>query len=112
MSLVPDHADHAQGVDESLSAELRLCMVSGVGPRIRKLLLERFGTAAKVFQAAPSELREVDGVGQKLARAIAAAEREVDVAAEIALCRENAIALVLESSDSYPRLLKEIHDPP
>ena len=112
MSSATDLADHVPADDEALAAELRLCMVSGVGPRIRKLLLERFGTAAKVFQAAPSELREVDGVGQKLGRAIGAAEREIDVAAEIALCRENAISLVLESSESYPRLLKEIHDPP
>ena len=112
MSPQPGHADHSSGDDETLSAELRLCMVSGVGPRIRKALLERFGTAANVFQAAPSELREVDGVGPKLLRALAAAEREIDVAKEIAFCREKQITLLLETAAAYPRVLKEIHDPP
>lgn len=98
--------------EDTLAAELRLCMVSGVGPRIRKTLLERFGSAANIFKAAPSELREVDGVGPKLVRAITAAEREIDVAKEIAYCRENQITLLLESATEYPRILKEIHDPP
>ena len=87
-------------------------MVSGVGPRIRKALLERFGPAANVFQAAPSELREVDGVGTKLLRALTAAEREIDVAKEIAFCREKQITLLLETAPAYPRVLKDIHDPP
>ena len=112
MSPQPGHADHSPGDDETLSAELRLCMVSGVGPRIRKALLERFGTAANVFQAAPSELREVDGVGTKLLRALTAAEREIDVAKEIAFCREKQITLLLETAAAYPRPLKDIHDPP
>ncbi len=112
MSPQPGHADHSSGDDETLSAELRLCMVSGVGPRIRKALLERFGSAANVFQAAPSELREVDGVGTKLLRALTAAEREIDVAKEIAFCREKQITLLLETAPAYPRVLKDIHDPP
>lgn len=112
MSPQPGHADRSPGDDETLSAELRLCMVSGVGPRIRKALLERFGTAENVFQAAPSELREVDGVGTKLLRALTAAEREIDVAKEIAFCREKQITLLLETAPAYPRVLKDIHDPP
>ncbi|MBC7856773.1 MAG: DNA-protecting protein DprA, partial [Pirellulaceae bacterium] len=110
--LSPDQVEHVQSDGEALAAELRLCMVSGVGPRIRKALLERFGSAASVFQAAPSELREVDGVGPKLVRAIAAAEREIDVEREIAFCREKQITLLLETAAAYPRVLREIHDPP
>jgi len=96
----------------TLAAELRLCMVSGVGPRIRKQLLERFGSAAAVFRAAPSELREVDGVGKKLVQELTAAEREIDVEKEIAYCRENGVTLLLESAPAYPRPLEDIHDPP
>ena len=117
MSPLSDHAEHVQelgaaGDDATLAAELRLCMVSGVGPRMRKVLLERFGSAANIFKAAPSELREVDGVGPKLLRALIAAEREIDVAKEIAYCRDNQITLLLESNAAYPRPLKDIHDPP
>src|SRR6476469_3411448 len=112
MSPLPDHAEQVQeraaaADNTALAAELRLCMVSGVGPLMRKKLLERFGSAAGVFKAAPSELREVDGVGPKLAREITAAEREIDVEKEIAFCRENRITLLLESNDAYPRPLKD-----
>ncbi len=112
MSSTSDQADPAQSVDEALAAELRLCMVSGVGPRIRKALLKRFEGAANVFRAAPSELRDVEGVGPKLVRSITAAEQEIDVAKEIAFCREKQITLLLETSAAYPRPLKDIHDPP
>ncbi|MBC7853030.1 MAG: DNA-protecting protein DprA [Pirellulaceae bacterium] len=112
MAFPSDQVEHVQREEETLAAELRLCMVSGVGPRIRKALLERFGTAADVFRAAPSELREVDGVGPKLLRALVAAEREIDVEKEIAFCREKQITLLLETAPAYPRVLKEIHDPP
>jgi DNA processing protein len=111
-----EHAADVQGnsmPDEAiLAAELRLCMVSGVGPRIRKALLDRFGSATAVFAAAPSELREVDGVGKKLVQELTVAEREIDVEKEIAYCRQNNISLLLESAAAYPRPLKDIHDPP
>ena len=42
---------------EDLSAALRLVLVSGVGPRTRRVLLEHFGSAAAVLAAAPSQLR-------------------------------------------------------
>jgi DNA processing protein len=98
--------------DDDLVDTLRLCLVSGVGPRTRKALLERFGTARAALAAAPSELRGVFGVGPKLVQKIAAAEQEIDVEAEIALCRGHGIDILTESGDAYPRVLREIHDPP
>jgi DNA processing protein len=99
-------------MNDSLSAELLLSLVPGVGPRTRKSLLERFGTAQGVFEAAPSELREVDGVGPKLCQKIALASREFDVAAELEVCRQNNIALLVDSQPDYPQLLRQIPDPP
>jgi DNA processing protein len=95
-----------------LQSNLRLTMVSGVGPRIRRLLLDRFGSAAAVFEAAPSELREIHGVGPKLCRAISRAREEIDVDGEIDLCRRHEIRLLLDSEPDYPRVLREIADPP
>lgn len=99
-------------VRDDLVDTLRLCLISGVGPRIRKALLERFGSARAALAAAPSELRAVEGVGPKLTQKIAGADREIDVEAEIALCREHGIDIVTESHPCYPRVLREIHDPP
>ena len=69
---------------------------------IRKALLERFGTARAALAAAPSELREVQGIGPKLTHKIAGADHEIDVEAEIALCREHGIDIITEGHAAYP----------
>ena len=98
--------------DDTLIDQLRLCMISGIGPRLRQALLERFGSASAVLQAAPSELSGVPGVGAKLSRAISLSGEEVDVEAEIERCRGGNIDIVTDQDDRYPRMLHEIHDPP
>lgn len=97
--------------NDDLVDTLRLSLVYGVGPKTRKALLERFGTARAVLAAAMSDLREVPGVGPKTAHAIADADR-IDVEGQIALCREHGIDVLTESNPAYPRPLREIHDPP
>lgn len=97
---------------ERVQAEVLLSLVSGVGPRIRKTLLAHFGSAQAMLAAAPSDLREVPGIGAKISRAVSAAAREIDVEAELAMCRERGIAVVIEPDDAYPSRLKEIPDPP
>lgn len=95
----------------SLAANVRLSLVSGVGPRTRKTLLDQLGTAEAVFQATPSELRALPGIGPKLARAIIEA-RSLDVAAELTRCHDHGIDIVADADERYPPLLREIHDPP
>jgi DNA processing protein len=97
---------------DDLPDTLRLCLISGVGPRTRKSLLEFFGSAKAVLAAPMSQLREVEGVGPKLAHKIADADHDVDVEAEIALCREHGIDIVTENDAAYPRALREVYDPP
>ncbi len=106
------HSAAAEPTPDELVNTLRLAMISGVGPRIRQALLERFGSAQAVLAAAPGELCEVQGVGPKLARSVAAAGDEIDVEREIALCRQHGIQILTQSDDAYPRMLREIHDPP
>jgi DNA processing protein len=97
---------------ETLADAVRLALVSGVGPRLRKALLDAFGTAADVFAAAPSDLRRVPGIGAELARRISRAKDEIDVTGEIDLCAANNIRILTDHDDDYPRALREIHDPP
>jgi len=98
--------------DPALVHALRLTMVEGVGPRIRRRLLERFGSAEAVLRAAPSELREVQGVGPKLSGNLAAALDQIDAEGQIARCRREGIAILTEDHPSYPAVLREIPDPP
>ena len=98
--------------DDSLAATLRLILVSGVGPITRKALLEHFGSAQAVLDAPASQLQRVPGVGPKLSQLIAGAKHEIDVETEIQTCRDNGVAIVTEDQSVYPRMLREIHDPP
>jgi DNA processing protein len=97
---------------DRVAAEVLLSLVPGVGPRIRKTLLRHFGSAQAVLAAAVSDLREVPGIGAKISRAISTARREIDVEAELTLCRERNVAVIVESDEAYPSRLKEIPDPP
>jgi DNA processing protein len=104
--------DTSSNGDEALFDELRLCLVPGVGPRTRQLLLARFGSAKDVLAAAPSDLREVQGVGAKICRAIVDSRNGSEVLALVDECRQRGVGLLLPSQGQYPRLLKEIVDPP
>ena len=103
----PEPAQHNDLLDW-----LTLSMVSGVGPRTLKLLLDQFGTPAAVLDAPASALRDVQGVGPKLAREIASARSKIDAAAELDLCRANGLSVLIPTDPAYPRMLTEIHDPP
>lgn len=97
---------------DELSDSLRLSLVPGIGPRLRQLLLERFGSPSAILAASQSELRSVPGIGGKLAAAVARGSREIDVAAEMELCRKHQVSIVPLGSPEYPRALEEIADPP
>jgi DNA processing protein len=91
---------------------VRLSMVSGVGPLLRKALLERFGSPAAVLAAAKDELQLVDGIGPKIAAQIVAAHDEIDAEFELQLAAEHGIDVLADSDAEYPRPLRRIHDPP
>jgi DNA processing protein len=106
----------AAAADEPMPASLvdgvLLSLVSGVGPRLRRALVERFGSASAALDAAPSDLGEVEGIGAKLAGRIALARRELDAQAVLADCRQRGIDLLTDADPTYPPMLREIHDPP
>jgi DNA processing protein len=97
---------------DELVDNLRLSLVSGVGPLLRKALLERFGTSAAVLAAGRDELQAVDGIGPKIAARVVAARDEIDAEAELRLAAEHGIDVLTESDAEYPRPLRQIHDPP
>ena len=92
---------------------VRLSLVSGVGPLLRKALLERFGSPAAVLAAAKDELQSVDGIGPKIAARIrrGAAMRSMP-RPSCELAAEHGIDVLTEADADYPRPLRQIHDPP
>jgi DNA processing protein len=91
---------------------VRLSLVSGVGPLLRRALLERFGSPAAALAAGKDALQAVDGIGPKIASRILAANEEIDAELELRIAADHGIDVLLESGDDYPRPLRQIHDPP
>ncbi len=98
--------------DARLMDLLRLTLVTGVGPLTYRALIEQFGSPAKVLQASESALRQVDGVGPKLAARLAAARKETDPEVELALCGQHGVTPIPSDDPGYPAKLLEIPDPP
>jgi len=97
---------------DSRAAELLLALTPGIGPRLRRALLEHFGSPQAVMAAAPSDLRSVRGIGQKLCRGIVQARGEIDVEAELNDCQRQGVNVLVESEDGYPDSLRNIPDAP
>lgn len=93
-------------------AEVRLASLPGIGPTLRRRLVERCGSAAAVFAAPPSTLAAIPGVGRRLALDIAAAGASTEADEIMDLCRREGIAIVAPGMSDYPSLLARIDDPP
>ncbi len=97
---------------DALRETLTLCLIPGVGPRTRHALLERFATVAAVLAAPSDQLRQVPGVGRELSSRIVRARHDIDTDREIQICQQHDVGIITEQDPGYPRLLREIPDPP
>jgi DNA processing protein len=79
---------------------------------MQRALLEHFGEPERILAARPNELRQVAGIGPKLAEAITAADTLDGAERQLALCRELGVDLLVEGTEAYPARLAEIFDPP
>lgn len=90
---------------------ISLNMTPGVGPRKATLLLERFGSPGRVFNALRSELETLRLLPETVASILnkeyhPRAEREVD------LVKETGGEILVLDDGGYPGFLREISDPP
>jgi DNA processing protein len=106
-ALVPEAAEDQQLIDA-----LRLALVPGLGPRLQRSLLGRFGTAAAVFEATLEELQRVPHLGPKVARALREHRDAAAAGLELERCRRLQVRLVVQGEPGYPAMLSEICDPP
>ena len=98
--------------DARLLARMRLHLVPGVGPIIQQRLLSSFGSAENVFEAPAAVLREIDGIGLKLAQAILEAKSSDEAQREISRCRDGGVRILCPEDPGYPQKLLMIPDPP
>jgi DNA processing protein len=86
--------------------------VPGVGNLLCRRLVDRFGTAEAVLAAAPEELSAVDGVPERVARAIPDHRPTDAVRRELDRLAASPYQVPTLADPAYPSALREIHDPP
>lgn len=91
---------------------LQLVLTHGVGSTLLDRLLERFGTASAVLSASPNELAEIEGVGVALIRNLRGGQFRDTAARTIETCRMRGVEILTPGEQRFPRLLREIPDPP
>jgi DNA processing protein len=92
---------------------LSLRNVSNLGIQKSKKLLEIFVSPLNIFNASPSELEAVKGIGPSIVCSIKEKDRLFKEAEEeIEKVTKRGISIISLSDPSYPSLLKEIPDPP
>jgi len=93
-------------------AHVRLACVPGIGGKLRRMLLDRFGSPDAVFAASPRELAAVGRIGPKLAASIPELAASGIAEATLDTCRREGVAVLVEGEEGYPALLSRIDDPP
>jgi DNA processing protein len=91
---------------------LALCMIRGLGNIVCKNLVDRFGDPDRIFQATLSELLSVEGIRKEVALDILARRYEGDPQEELKRTEDHGARIITYVEPSYPKALKEIHDPP
>lgn len=85
--------------------------IEGVGSQKMKSLITAFGTAENVWQASRADLQKVLG-GDILPERIFLEKQRIDPNAEWEEINKAGITLIDFRSSAYPKLLREIHNPP
>lgn len=93
-------------------AYLALNLLPKIGPvRVRRLI-DFFGSPEEVLRARADDVRRVEGFGEELAQAVAGWEQRVDLCRELRRVGEEGLELVTLEDERYPKLLRQIYDPP
>ena len=96
----------------SREAYIALNMIDGVGPIRVRALLDRFHEPQGILAASKSELMQVEGVGEEVARSVASWHERLDIDAELQRIEKAGVHVVTRDDVEYPKNLREIYDPP
>ncbi|MCL1925169.1 MAG: DNA-processing protein DprA [Defluviitaleaceae bacterium] len=90
---------------------LWLSLISGIGPKKAKTLLKYFENAENVYKATPKDIRMIHGIGESFLEKILEA-KNIDIDKKLETLHRLNIKFYTQYDYEYPRLLKEISDPP
>jgi DNA processing protein len=86
--------------------------ISGIGPVSLQRLQQKFGSLAEAWVASPDRLQGVNGIGTAVLKAIATHRSKVDPDEFLQTHIQQNPHFWTPADPQYPRLLKEIPDPP
>lgn len=95
--------------NEDLFYLMALTFVPGIGGKTGRLLMERFGSASKVFKATLKELKQVEGVGEVKAKGFKETDIFNKAEKELEFVSKNNIQVL---QYGYPGRLKHCNDAP
>ncbi len=101
-----------QETQGEIRAVIALSFIPNLGAVRVKNLIDRFGSAASVFDASVDELARMQGIGRKTAEAICSFCDYKRVDRQIHLAERVQARLVTYRSVQYPELLRTLFDPP
>jgi DNA processing protein len=96
---------------DRIRAYMQLHLAEGIGPTLLQRLVKKFRTPEAAVAAAPHQWQRVEGIGQKMAAALAAVTPE-QVDEELAAAEQYGVRILCRQDEDYPAALKEIYDPP
>ncbi|MBN1560151.1 DNA-processing protein DprA [candidate division KSB1 bacterium] len=91
---------------------LLLCTIPRIGSQRIRNLMTRFRSPAKILAASARQLVEVEGIDKLLAAQIKKGGDSTVVRLQMERARQWNVRLVSYWDEDYPRLLKQVSDPP
>ena len=91
---------------------IHLNLIPGIGNHTIRRLLAAFGSAEQSVAATSEELAQIDGLTPDVRRQLIDGRSRAPLAQELELIEQHGCHIVTIDDESYPPLLKQIHDPP
>ncbi len=88
----------------------RFSKLKGLSGKDKKIIIERFGSAACFFEASESDLKALE-LTEKSIKAIASFKKEKDYEEEFKKLLDSDIGFVSIEDDEYPLKLRSVNDP-
>ena len=87
-------------------------LIPKLGSRKKLELLRVYKTPERIYQLKREELIKIKGIGEDISKNIIDSKKELLINSHIKLMKNNNISIININDKEYPKLLKEIYDPP
>jgi len=92
--------------------QMALTMIPDIGPITARKLIEKIGSARKVFEQDSNSLRKIHGIGPRLSQAILSSSLLGKAKKEIDILKKHSIDVLYYQDPDYPDRLRECEDAP